>query len=107
MSWDCSEKIGQFVGAVGGIDVDQDGADLGGGELGEHPLGVVGGPDADVLALCDADGHQAARDALDLGVELPVGEPVAGGGMDEGFAVGVAVGLLVEDVADGEAGVDG
>ena len=101
------QQVGQLVGAVGGVDVDQDGADLGGGELGQHPLGVVGGPDADVLAFLDADGHQAAGDALHLGVELAVGEPVAGGGVDECFAVGIAVGLLVKDVADGEAGVDG
>ena len=71
------QKVGQFVGAVGGVDVDQDGADLGGGELGEYPLGVVGGPDAHVLSLSDPDGHEAAGDAFHLGVELAVGEPVA------------------------------
>ena len=74
--------------------------------MGQHPLGVVGGPDADVLALFDADGHQAAGHALDLGMELPVGEPVAGGGVDQGLAVGVAVGLLVQDVTDGGGGID-
>ena len=100
------EQVGQLVGAVGRVDVDQDGADLGGGELGQHPLGVVGGPDADVLAFLDADGHQAAGDALDLGVEPAIGEPVAGGAVDQGFTVGIAAGLLVEDVADGEAGID-
>ena len=101
------QEVGQFMGAVGGIHIDQHGADLGGGELGQDPLGVVGGPDANVLAFLDADGHQAAGDAFHLGAELAVGEPIRGGGMDEGLAVGVAVGLLVKNVADGEASVDG
>ena len=95
------QEVRQLVGAVGGIDVDQHRADLGGGKLGQDPLGVVGGPDSDVLALFDSDGHQATGDALNLRVKLEVGEPVSGGRVDQGFPIGVTIGLQVQHVADG------
>jgi hypothetical protein len=59
-----------------------------------------------VLALFDADGQEASGHAFHLGMKLSVGEPVAGGGMDEGFALGEAIGLQIQDVADGEAGIN-
>ena len=100
------QHVGEFAGAVGRVYGDEDGADLGGGELGDHPLGVVGGPDADMLAFFDADGQEATGHAFHLGMKLAVVEAVAGGRMDKGFPFGEALGLDVEDVADGAARVD-
>ena len=52
-----AEQVFQLVGTVGGVDGYQDGADTGGGKLGYHPFGVVGGPEGYVVALVDAQGH--------------------------------------------------
>ena len=47
------EHVGELVGAVRRVDVDEDRADLRGGELDEHPLGGVRRPDADPVALLE------------------------------------------------------
>ena len=65
----------ELAGPVGGVDVDQDRAELGGGVLGEGPLGAVRRPDADAVALVDAGCQQAEGEGVDLGVQLRVGEP--------------------------------
>ena len=52
------EDVLQLLGAVGGINVDQDRAHLGRRKLGQHPLRPVCGPDAHVLTLLDAQGHE-------------------------------------------------
>ena len=45
------EGIGQLMGAVGRVDIDQDHPDLGGRKLHQGPLGTVGGPQAYPIAL--------------------------------------------------------
>ena len=52
------EDVFQLVGLVGGIDVDQDGADARRGVLDDDPLVAVGGPDADAVARLHAEGQQ-------------------------------------------------
>ncbi len=52
------ERVFQLVAAVGRIDVDQDGADLGAGELGDAPLGAVGRPDTESVAAVQAQCEQ-------------------------------------------------
>ena len=101
------QQIGEFVGAVGRIDVDHDRADFGGGELCEHPLGIVGGPDANVLPLLDTQGHQPPGDALHFIAKLRVGVPLARLHVDQGVPVGEAGRLPVQHVADGAVGVHG
>ncbi len=59
-------------GAVSGVKVHQDGADFGYGELRDHPLGVVGGPDSHPLALLDAQTQKSPRSALDLAQEFMI-----------------------------------
>ncbi|MNQ89875.1 hypothetical protein D3C85_1051970 [compost metagenome] len=54
------ERVFQLAAAVGRVDVDQDGADLGAGELGDAPLGAVGRPDAETVAAVQAQGEQGA-----------------------------------------------
>ena len=80
-----SQSVLNLAGAVGGIDVDEDGADLRGGVLDNGPLGAVRGPDADPVATLHAEGEEGAR-ALVHGVQK--------------FAVGVAQLLVPGDEAD-------
>ena len=82
----------ELVAAVGGVDVDQDRPDLRGGVLQDGPLGAVGAPDADPLALRDAQGEERTRQAVDVVVQLGVAPPpglFAGhrGRLDQGIVV--------------------
>ena len=53
----------QLGGLVGGVDVDQDGANARSGVLEHDPLIAIGRPDADAVALLDAVREQPARAA--------------------------------------------
>ena len=89
------------MGAVGGIDVDQDGADAGDGGLEVDPFGAVGGPHPDAVAGADAQAPEAARGAGNLLLEAAVGEPqplVAG---NQRVSAGVSLGRAIEDLPDG------
>src|SRR5690554_6300533 len=97
------EGVLQFVHAVGRVDVHQDGADFGGGKLGNGPLIPVGGPDADAVAAFDADGHKGARGFVDLFNELFVGPADVLVQAHQGVVVGESFGGAVEHVADGHA----
>jgi hypothetical protein len=59
-------RDGEHTRPVGRVDVDQDGADARRGQLQQQPLDVVGRPDADAVALAEADAEQAARKPVDL-----------------------------------------
>src|SRR6266511_829441 len=48
------EHVGELMGAVRRVDVDEDRADLRGGVLDHHPLRPVRRPDADPVTLRDA-----------------------------------------------------
>ena len=65
---------------VGGVDVDEDRADLGGGVLGDGPLGAVGRPDANPVPLADARREQAEGESVDLSLQLRVAVAQARGG---------------------------
>ena len=83
------DGIGELVGAVGRVDVDQDRADLRGRQLGQHPLGAVGRPDADPVAHLDAGADQPARHGVDVAVELGVGPATPGGALHQCLATTV------------------
>ncbi len=82
------DGVGELVGLVGRVDVDQDRADLRGGELRDRPPGAVGAPDADPVPLLDAGRQQTPGDELDVAVELAPGPACAGGELDHRLAVG-------------------
>src|SRR2546430_537844 len=69
---DCRRAYSSSWAPVSRIDVDQDRADLGGGELRNHPLGIVRRPDADAIALHHTAGDQPAREAVACVLKLPV-----------------------------------
>ena len=52
---DFVQRVFELGDPIGRIDIDQDQAGFGGGELGEHPLAVVGRPDADAVAGLEAE----------------------------------------------------
>ena len=109
-----AEDVLQLVGPVGRVDVDEDRAHLGRGELDDDPLRAVGGPDPDPVALLDAGGDEPSGrhvhvplqlgpgpsgPLLDVDQRLPVREPrdrvvevVADRLLDEGD-VGLADGV--------------
>ena len=106
------EGVFQFVGAIGRIDTHHDGADPGGGKLGQAPLVAIGCPYANPVAGFDAQGQQAAGEALDLLLVFPVrpahtlvahnqrldlGKPV------DGTVKSAAYGLLEQRLAGGAA----
>ena len=65
-----AQHVLELVRAVGGVDVDEDRADLGRRVLHEHPLGAVGRPDADAVARADPEMQQPGRRGVDRRVEL-------------------------------------
>jgi hypothetical protein len=75
------------VRAVGRVDVDQDRAQLRRPVLHEDPLRAVRRPDADPVALADAEGVQPERGGVDLGDQFRVAEPSAGGALDQRLVV--------------------
>src|SRR5262245_24344358 len=91
------------MSAVRRINIDEDGPDVGGGELGDDPLRPVGGPDADVFAAPDAQRHQGAGEPADVGLELAVGAVVAELREDGGVVVAEASRGTGEHVGEGEA----
>ena len=56
----------QLVGAVGGVHVDQRGSGAGAAHVHHDPLDAVGGPEADAVALANAERPEAAGDAVGL-----------------------------------------
>ena len=97
----------ELVGPVGRVDGDEDGADLGGGELGGDPFRVVGGPDGDVVTLVDSESHQSPGDPVAPGPELVPGVAKVPVHVDEGVAVAEPVRLAVQKVSDGHFEVGG
>ncbi|KPQ27789.1 MAG: hypothetical protein HLUCCX14_13620 [Marinobacter excellens HL-55] len=97
------EGVLQLVYAVGRVDVHQDGADFGGGELGNGPLVTVGRPDAHPVAAFDADGQEGTGGFVDLVDKLFVGPAYVLVQAYQGVVVGKFLGGAVKHVADGHA----
>ena len=83
------EGVGQLVGAVRRVDVDEDHADVGGGVLQQRPLGVVRAPQSDPVADLQAESEQPGAEPLDPLAELGVGPADALVAGDEGVVVAV------------------
>jgi hypothetical protein len=69
------QRIGQLARPIGRVYVDQNGADLRRGHLHDQPFDVVRRPDADTLALGEAEPEQAASQAPDLISQCSVCQP--------------------------------
>jgi hypothetical protein len=88
------------VRAIGRVDVDEDRADLRGGELDDGPLCAVRRPDPDPVALLDAGRDEAAGEHVHVPLELAPGPAGALGDVDQRLAVGEAGHRRVEVVPD-------
>ncbi len=95
-----AQHVLEFVAAVGGVDVDEDGADLGRRVLGERPLGAVGRPDADAVARRDVGVEQGQGKCVDVVEELRVRPATAAHHVDERLTIGMCSDGRVEVVAD-------
>ena len=96
------EDKSQLVGAEAEIEVDEHDAGFGGGELHQHPLRDIRGPDADTVAAGKTEGHQAAGGALHLGEQLTPGEAQSLLAEDEGGRRRIAGRHLIQYLADAE-----
>ena len=97
---DFVEGVFEFPDAVAGVDVDQDQPRFRGGELSDHPFGIVGGPDADALAGLQAEGDKTGGEFVDLAAKLSVGPANVLVTDDEGFTLSEAFRCRVEGRAD-------
>ncbi|MDT4850152.1 hypothetical protein FQZ97_842930 [compost metagenome] len=95
------ERVFQFAAAIGRVDVDQDGADLGAGELGDAPLGAVRRPDAQAVAALQAEGEQGAGLPLDRFGEFGPAQAQALVAHHQRLVLGEARHGGVERLADG------
>jgi hypothetical protein len=95
-----AKRVGQLVGAVRRVDVDQHRADLGGGQLGDRPLGAVRRPDAHPVALGDPGPQQPDGQRLDVAGQLGPAPAPAAGVLHQRLAVGVRRDRGVEALPD-------
>ena len=85
---------------VVGVERQEDGADLRGGEHQDDPVRDVRGPEGDLLAVPDAEGHEAAREAVDLLAELVPRKPEVAVGVDDGVVLAASRDRLVEELPE-------
>ncbi len=90
----------QLVELVVGVDGHQSHADLGRGEEDGEPVRHIVAPDAQVVALAQADGQEALGHVVHAVVELAVGEAEIAVWIDNEFFLGEARNLLFQDRAD-------
>ena len=94
------EDIFELVQPVRGVDVHHDRADLGGRVLHQGPFRAVRRPDADPVALLDADREQSARHVVDGPAELRIGPAPTARAVHERLAVGEGGHRGVQVLAD-------
>jgi hypothetical protein len=98
-----AQRVLELVRAIGGVDVDEDRADLGRRVLDDDPLRAVGRPDAHAVAHADPEAQQPGRRGVDRRLELRVGQAHVLVAADERGAVGEAGRRAREVDADGVA----
>ena len=100
------QKIFYFGDFIVGVDRHQDGADSGRGKLKGYPMGNIGGPDANFVAFCDAESHEALCQQVDLDGKFLPGQAVVPVGIHHRIVIRHLRNGGVEGLPDGEiAGV--
>ena len=95
-----TQRMLELAEPVGGVHVDEDGADLRRRVLRDHPLDAVRAPDADAVATFDAGCQQPAGDALHFETQLAVGEALVLVAGDERLPIGKERGGAIEALAE-------
>ena len=103
LAGDLVERIIGLGEPIGRIDIDQDQAGFGGGELGDHPFGIIGRPDAAPFAGFEPQRQKAGGEVIDLPLQLGIGPAHLLMAHDERVAVRPAPGRHVEEGAHGLA----
>ena len=98
---DLVQRVLDFCRAVRRVDVDQNQADFGRGQLHQHPFGIVVRPDADALARLQAQAEQRAGEAVGLNLQFAVAVAAALMNADQRFVVGLAGRDGIEKRTDG------
>jgi hypothetical protein len=93
-------QVLQLVEPVGGVHRNRDDPDLGCGEEEGEPVGHVGGPDAEVVTLLEADGEQALGEAVHPAIEFRVGKAQIPVGVDHELLVGMPGDLALQDLSE-------
>ena len=83
---DLVDRIFEFGATIGGIDVDEHEAGLGGRMLRQQPFDIVLRPDGDTVALLESQPHQRAGDGVDAASQLGIGQAVVLMARDQGLA---------------------
>lgn len=96
-----AQQVAQLVFAVIGVHREQNGPDLGRGELQGHPVGHVGGPDRHFFALLHAQRHEPLGELVHHVGEFPPGQAVVAVGVDNGLPVGKAGHGMIENLPQG------
>ena len=73
-AFDCIQCVFELDRPVSGVDVDEYRAEPCGGELGQDPFEPVGRPDADAVALAEAEREQPGGESIHLPVQLLVSQ---------------------------------
>ena len=95
------QRIFHLGRAVGRVDVDQHQAHLRGGQLHQHPFGVVVRPDAHAIARHQPQAQQRTGQAVGFGLQLGVGVAAALVHAHQRLAVGLAGHHVGKKGADG------
>ena len=95
------QRVFDFRRAIGRVDVDQHQAHLRGGQLHQHPFGVVVRPDAHAVAGGEPHAQQRAGQAVRLGLQLDVGVAAALVHADQRLALWLAGHHVGKEGADG------
>ena len=94
------QRMFELHGAVSRVQVHQQGANFSDGELGDYPLGVIGRPQADPVALLHAEEQKSPRSALDLAQEFAISVGLVLVARDERRAIRVECHGAIQHLTD-------
>ena len=98
---DLVERVFELGEAVRRVDVHEDQAGLGGRELGDRPLGVIGRPHADAIARLEAEGQEAGGAAVHSFAKFRIRPADRLVSDDQCFPFRISIGSPVEGLTDG------
>ena len=95
-----AQDVFQLAGAIGGIYVYQNCAELRSCKLTEHPLRRIRGPNSDAISLLNAEAQEAACSTLHFLPKFPIGIAQFLMAHDQAIVVGIFRCGIIEHLAD-------
>jgi len=96
-----TQEISQFRDLIEGVYRNENGPDLGRGELEHHPVGNIGGPYGNLLPLLDSQSHETLGKTVHEISKFPVGEAKIAVRVNHGVVVRVGCDGPIEDLTQG------